>query len=89
MEKENDLIVEFNAKKEALKLFKMFLPYVNDEKDRIFEIMEIDTQKANAKQCALITLSEKMKTALKYKHCVGSKNDCVNLLSIKKELEKL
>ncbi len=89
MEKENDLVTEVDAKKEVLEIFKSFLPYVNDEQDRICDLMEVDTQKANAKQCTMIVLKEKMKTALNYKNYEGSQIDCTNLLRMKIELEKL
>ena len=59
MENENDLVTEVDAKKEVLEIFKSFLPYVNDEQDRICDLMEVDTQKANAKQCTMIILKEK------------------------------
>ena len=89
MEKENNLIVEIDAEKEALKLYELFLPYVNDEQDRICDLVEVDTQKANAKKCALIALAGKMKTAMLYKHCSGSITDCANLLRIKAAIEKI
>ncbi len=93
MEKDNELIsmVSFvvEAKKEALELFEKFLPYVNDEQDRICDLMEVDTQRTNAKQCALITIAEKMKTAIKFRGCEDFNNHWSKLLAIKIELEKI
>lgn len=72
---ENELLVEFNAKEEALKLRERFMPYVNDEQDRICDLMEIDTKEVNAKMCALITLAKMMETAIKYKKGLGLRDD--------------
>ncbi len=93
MEKDNELIsmVSFvaEAKKESLELFESFLPYVNDEEDRICDIMEVDTQRTNAKQSALIAIAEKMKTAIKFRGCEDFNNHWSKLLAIKIELEKI
>jgi len=93
VEKDNELIsmVSFvaEAKKEALELFERFLPYVNDEQDRICDLMEVDTQRTNAKQCALIAIAEKMKTAIKFRDCEDFNNHWSKLLAMKIELEKL
>ena len=89
MKKENELITRIEAKKEALELFERFFPYVNDEQDRVCDLMEVDTQRTNAKQCALIVLAEKMKTAAKFRASEDFNILWGNLLSIKTELEKL
>lgn len=85
----NNLVEEFNAEKEALKLYNKFLLYVNDDKDIVFELIQINTKKANAKQCALIALAEKMKTAITFKGCRGLQSNLSNLISMKIELEKI
>ncbi len=93
MEKDNELIsmVSFvvEAKKEALELFESFLPYVNDEEDRICDLVEVDTQRTNAKQCALIAIAKEMKTAIKFRGCEDFNNHWSKLLAIKIELEKI